>query len=180
MPALVLAQKISGSLKSSIKKGTETSLMNTIIANEITSYLISNAKVQVTYAGVIPGTPPVSESTADLMPVSGKVAPVGTFSNGDLWLDAIGKNISIGFMTLPNIVKPISPHISFKIPNTKLSTFIPKPARKSVHNSQDPCLEFWKMVASGIFQMIGTQISLPFAASLMGTGVATVTKLIIM
>ena len=180
MSAIVLAQNISNSLKSSIKKGTESALMNSTIAKEITTYLLSNAKVQVSYTGVIPGTPPVTEMSTDLMPIQGSVTPVGTFSDGDQWLDALGKNISVGFVTLPNIITPISPHISLQVQNTQLSKFVPKKARESVHKSSDPCLEFWKQVANGIFQMINTQISKPFAAKLAGTGVATVIKLMVM
>ena len=179
MPAIVLAQNIANSLKSSVKKGTESEIMNATIAKEITTYLLSNAKVQATYVGTIPGSPPVPEGCIDLMPISGAVSPVGTYQDGDQWLDAIGKNISTGFTTLPNVITPISPHISLQVPNTQLSKFVPKKPRESVHNSSDPCLEFWKQVANGIFQMINTQVSKSFAASLLGTGTASVTKLIV-
>ncbi len=184
MPSLVLAQNIAGALKSSLggssgntyTSGTSAD-MNQIIASECTKYLVENAKVQVSYVGTVSGAP---ESGTDLLPISGTVAP-SVQGSPQGWLDTLGLNISVGFLTLPGpILKPLAPHVSLQVPNTKLSGFVPLGACPGVTEASDPALEFWKLVATGIFQMLETQVSAPFPASLAGTGIAPVTKLVVL
>ena len=177
MPALALAQKIVSALKALPEpdqyNDSTPSQMNGIIAQEITTYLTANCTVQVAYAGVVGTTP---EAISGPNPIAGAVAPS---SPGDAttWLDTLGHNIATGFLTTPGVVKPLGPHVSLQVPNDKLSTFVPVGACKEIHRDSDPCLSWWTKVATGIFQMIGTQVSQPYPASLAGTGVATVTKL---
>jgi hypothetical protein len=177
MPAQALAQKIVNALKAlpesdQYNAGTPAQ-MNGIVAQEITTYLLSNCTVVVAYAGVV-GTSP--EATAGPNPIAGTVAPS---SQGDpkTWLDTLGHNIAIGFLTTSGVVKPLSPHVSLQVPNDRLSTFVPVGASKDTHDASDPCLDWWTKVATGIFTMINTQVSPSYPASLAGTGVATVTKL---
>ena len=177
MPALALAQKIVSALKALPRSdqydSTTPAQMNGIIAQEITTYLTANCTVLVSYAGVVGTTP---EATSGPNPIAGSVAPS---SQGDpvTWLDVLGHNIAVGFLTQPGVVRPLSPHVSLQVPNDRLSTFVPVGASKDTHDAQDPCLDWWTKVATGIFTMINTQISPPYPASLAGTGVATVTKL---
>ena len=177
MPAQILAQKIVSALKAlpaadQYDSGTPAQ-MNGIIAREITTYLTANCTVLVAYAGVV-GTSP--EAISGPNPIAGTVAPS---SQGDpkTWLDVLGHNIAIGFLTQPGVVKPLSPHVSLQVPNDRLSIFVPVGSSKDTHDASDPCLDWWTKVATGIFTMINTQVSSPYPASLAGTGVATVTKL---
>jgi hypothetical protein len=147
--------------------------MNGIIAQEITTYLLANCTVVVAYAGMVGPSP---EAMAGPNPITGAVMP-STQGSPMLWLDTLGHNIASGFLTMPGVVKPLSPHVSLQVPNDHLSTFIPIGACKDINSAPDPCLEWWTKVATGIFTMINSQVSSPYPASLAGSGVATVTKL---
>jgi hypothetical protein len=181
MPSLVLAQKIVGALKALPEPGqyneSTPTQMNEIIAREITSYLLMNCVVVVNYAGMVGEVP---EAIAGPNPIKGVVAP-SVPGDAITWLDTLGHNIAIGFITQAGVVRPLSPHISLQVPNDRLSTFIPVGNCKEIHDSPDPCLAWWTKVAEGIFMMINTQIpKIPsYPASLAGTGIATVTKLVV-
>lgn len=177
MSALALAQNIANALKalppSDQFNESTISQMNGIIATEITTYLLSNCTVMVAYAGMVGTTP---EGISGPNPISGTVAP-SVPGDPATWLDTLGHNIAVGFLTQSGVVKPVSPHISLQVPNDRLSTFVPVGNCKEIHDSSDPCLAWWTKVAEGIFTMIGTQVSPPYKASLAGDGIATVTKL---
>jgi hypothetical protein len=175
MPATVLARNISNALKSNVKKGTESGIMNQTIATEITKYLKDNVKVQVSYAGVVGDSP---EAGVDALPITGEVSP-SIVTDAVSWLNILGHNIATGFQTLPGVVKPQGTHISLKVPSDTLHDFVPMGQRKNVHSTNDPCYEFWLQVSQGIFKMISTQVSDSFPAGIAGSGIATVTKLII-
>ena len=178
MPAITLAQNIVNALKAlppsdQYNAGTGPT-MNTIIAGELTKYILANCKVIVTYVGVTPSGSP--EGIGGPNPIAGAVAP-SVPGPATTWVDTWGKNLSTGFTTLPGVVKPLAPHISLAVPNNQLSTFVPVGACDGVHGAPDPCLDWWTRFSEGVFKMINTQVSSPYPASLAGTGTATVTKL---
>lgn len=186
MPAQALASQILGALSGF--SGTAGSgytadtpvQVNTIVAAEITKYLVANAQVVTDYTGVTPAGSP--EKSPCVHQVSGSVAPPGVATSYESWVDEIAQNISVGFQTLPGSpVIPQAPHMSFQVPIPKISVFCPQSVLKAAHegNPQDPALDVWTKIAQGIFDMINTQVSAPFPAGMAGTGVATVTKLIL-
>lgn len=188
MSASTLGKNISRALYSSLSNpesynSSTPSIANQIIASQITSYLLTNTKVAVNYSGTIPGTPPVPEILSDsTVSIIGTCSPpIGT--SFDSWLGSQETNIKTGFMvSTGSLVKPITSILIFNFPTIK--TYITQSILKSVHenNHDNPLEPVWTKISEGILNWLGSGI-LPtpptYPANVVGTGIATITKIII-
>ena len=180
---ITLANKINSQFGdgTAYNSGTPT-LINTMLGTEITNYILTNTLVAVTYTGTIPGTPPMPEVGADPgVKVIGTCAPpVGiTF---DSWLSSLEMNIKTGFMISAGpVVKPITPIPIFNSLPAPLMTFVTQEDIKNAagDNKEGAYIKVWSRLCDGIVNWITTQLPVPptYAASIIGTGVATITKI---
>jgi len=174
MPAQALAQRIINSLDElSVPSDLDISTrLNRLISREVTSYLLENCTVEVSFEATDDPETKILGSN----PITGSVSPSESGGDPDAWLDSIGHNIALGFTTSQGIVKPLESHVSLSVPNDHLSKFI---RSEEISTSPDPCLSWWTKFSDGIITMIESQISQPYPAATLDDveGVATVTKL---
>ena len=180
----LLASKINSQFGdgSQYNESTPTQV-NTMLAQEITNYLLTNTLVAVTYVGTIPGTPPVPEAGADpgVMITGSCLPPIGiTF---DSWVSSLEINLKTGFMISSGpVIKPITPIPIFGLYPAPLSTFVNQGIVKATVGDNPGATTYinvWETICDGIVSWMTTQLPVPptYAASLVGTGVATITKI---
>ena len=107
MSALNFADTIIAKLNSAIgaKGENYTSstprIANTAIAEGITEYLLANTTISITYSGIIPSTPPVTDPVvSDVESITGQCTPPeGT--EFDNWVSSLERNIVTGFFIGP-------------------------------------------------------------------------------
>lgn len=162
MSKSAFAQTIISKLKSAIgtdgssfSSGTATAAM-AAVANGITEYLIANTTVTITYAGIIPGTPPVNDPTvSDTFQIVGFCAPTGPSNSFDAWIKQIEANIIAGFTLAPagkaGVVFVQKPFLS-----TGIATM--QSMLKTNHDVSDenPQQKIWEIVCGGIMDWINS------------------------
>lgn len=190
MSKSAFAQAIITKLKGAIgtdgqqySSGTATLAMSAV-AQGITEYLISNTKVIIAYAGIIPGVPPTPDPVVvDTFSIIGSCAPTGPSNSFDSWIKQIEANIIAGFQLAPagenGVVYPQKPFAISGI--TTAQSML-----KSCHDTSDqnPQQKVWEIVCGGIMDWINTSAmntapggaTHPVAGS---SGTANITKIII-
>ena len=160
MSKSAFAQTIISKLKGAIgtdggnySSSTATAAMSAV-ANGITEYLIANTKVSISYAGVIPSTPPANDPTVtDTFKIVGSCAPTRPSNNFDSWIKQIEANIIAGFSLAPSgqagVVFPAKPFL-----NPGIATV--QSMLKSNHDvsDSDPQQKIWEIVCGGIMDWI--------------------------
>lgn len=157
----------------SFTSGSATQAM-TAVAEGITEYLIDHTKVTVSYAGVIPGTPPVNDPlTSDTFKITGKCAPTGPSNSFDAWIKLIETNIIAGFSLATTGEKglafPAKPFLTPGITTTQSNL-------KSTHkvDDEDPQQKVWEVVCGGIMDWINNTAKNPTPGT--GSNSATQSK----
>ena len=190
MSKSAFAQTIISKLKSSIgtsgkdySSGSASAAMNAVAAG-ITEYLIANTKVIISYAGTIPGTPPMPDPiVTDTFKIVGSCAPTGPSNSFDAWIKQIEAIIIAGFQLAPKgdagFVFIHKPFLNTGIVTTQSNL-------KTTHDvsDEDPQQKVWEVVCGGIMDWINTLAinPTPSAAShptAPSTGIGTITKITI-
>lgn len=160
MSKSAFAQTIISKLKAAIgtdggsySSGTASAAM-AAVANGITEYLTANTTVTITYAGIIPSTPPANDpTTTDTFKIVGACAPTGPSNSFDAWIKQIEANIIAGFSLAPagkaGVVFPQTPFLSPGI--TTMQSML-----KANHDVSDenPQQKIWEIVCGGIMDWI--------------------------
>lgn len=160
MSKSAFAQTIISKLKAAIgtdggsyTSGSASSAM-VAVANGITEYLVANTTVTITYAGIIPGTPPTPDPTVtDSFHIVGTCAPTGPSNSFDAWIKQIEANIIAGFALAPagmaGVVFAQKPFLSPGIATTQSLL-------KANHDVSDesPQQKIWEIVCGGIMDWI--------------------------
>lgn len=184
MAARDLADKIISSLKSAIgKDGTKftkasPSIANAAIASTITTYLISNTKVNVSYNGPIPAGGTESIPSDDLTVLGVCAPPSGT--DFDSWISSLENNIVSGFFI--GVGKIVIPAGTF--PSFKKGISISREDLKSIHEGNitkddDPQKLIWEKISSAILEWLNSTIGTPSFSAIgkaSPSGVAKTTK----
>lgn len=166
------------------KSSSATSAM-AAVAEGITDYLKENTKVMISYTGVIPGVPPVTDPVvADTLKITGACAPPSASNSFETWLLAIQTNIVAGFVLDPEggeagVIFPTVPFLAPGVTTTQANL-------KSAHkvDDTDPQQKIWEIVCGGIMDWINGSAmnTVPGAATNSNSGSAgmgTITKIII-
>lgn len=182
MPASSFADTIISKLNESIgMDGSSYSAStpeqaNQAIADGVTEYLIDNTLITITYAGIIPGTPPTPDPIiADVCGITGQCAPP-TGITFDSWVNSLASNIVAGFFIDSSNagVSPISPTPAF-LPGLSISQSM----LTSIHtaNLDNPQKPVWEVITGAILTWLNAVIAPTYAASTtQSTGTATPTK----
>lgn len=190
MSKSAFAQTIISKLKAAIgvdgggySTGTASSAM-TAVADGITEYLKANTTITITYAGIIPGTPPTSDpTTIDTFKIVGSCAPTGPSNSFDAWIKQIEANIIAGFSLAPKgtagVVFAQKPFLSPGI--TTVQSLL-----KANHDVSDenPQQKIWEIVCGGIMDWINGPAINPTPGSAThsppgSSGPANITKILI-
>lgn len=173
--AQTIIDKLQGAIGTSGESYNPSTPMsaNQAIAQGITEYLTKNTQINVTYVGVIPGTPPTPDNTTDQAKVVGAcIPPSGT--DFDSWVKSIESGIVGGLMLAPGtgLVTPVG-----TIPAFLPGLVIPQSALGQAHqgNTENPQLPVWEVICDYIITWLtgpGTIPTYP-ATHLASTGVAT-------
>lgn len=181
MAASDFADLIIKNLKESI--GTDASKYNSstpnsankAISDAITDYLIKNTSINVSYSGMIPGSPPVTDPLVeDVCEITGNCSPIiGTSFSA--WVASLESNIVSGFFIGKGKagVSPISPVPAF-LPGLSLN----QSEIKDIHtnNLSNPQKPVWEHIASSIIKWLNSIVTTPFSAgnsNTSSTGIAT-------
>lgn len=154
-----------------------------LIVGDITRYLIENTSIQISYSGVIPGTPPIPESAIDFAKITGSISIPAISSDFDQWIQRIEVSIRQGFLiSAGSRVIPKSTIFPLNVIPI-LSTFLNIDKLKQIHfsNLKDPLSFIWNTIAEGIITWLTSglpQIN-TYPAGILGTGLATINKIII-
>lgn len=193
MSASSFASMIIGQLASAI--GTDGSCYNNAtmglaqntIAAAITSYILANAKVACSYAGIIPGTPPMPDPVvADTFMLVGTCAPV-TATSFEAWVTQLESNIANGFQLAPSGMAGVTPTSVAKplIANGLLSQMLQQSLLKASHeaNKGAPQQPVWEIICNMIISWFAlpatinpAALAVPASHSGISTGVLTVTS----
>lgn len=161
------------------------------MAEGITEYILDNTKVIITYAGTIPGPPPVPDPlVSDTAKVKGKMDPPSpsTYSGGsdtatpfNTWVKEIESKIMAGFEVDKGTggIEPISPTKSFQISGLKISQADLGKAHED--NLDKPQQAVWEEITKQIIAWINT-ITITYPAkngNTNSTGTASVAKMTI-
>lgn len=184
----ILGRSLASAMNSSFSDGSVYTSATpdaaaSVIGQTITTYILQHVRVSASYVGVIPGTPPVPEAGSDsmILPVGTCPPPLGRL--WDSWVAALESSISGGFLTGSGpVIHPITPGRPFILP-VSLKMYISQDSLKSAHtgNLGDPLEAVWIAVAGGICDWItqGPPVVPTYPAGMVGTGVATIIKNII-
>ena len=191
MPASDFADLIISEMKSAIGQNGENftkdtpNIANKTIAKAITTYLLNNTTVSVSYSGIIPGTPPVPDPTVtDVLRITGECKVPGVSDNFDSWVSEIGSNIQNGFFLENGLagVTTTSPNSILCFDGTPLS--IKRDEIKSIHegNFNDPQKAVWEFICERIITWLSNISGIPFPGKNINSesqGEGTVVKIIV-
>lgn len=190
MSKTAFAQAIITKLRSAIGNdggnytaGTASVAMSAVAA-AITEYIITNTSVTISYSGIIPSTPPVTDPlVTDTFEIVGSCAPTGPSDSFDTWIKQIESNIIAGFTLAPQgkagvvfVQRPfLSPGIS------TLQSML-----KANHNVADenPQQKIWEIICGDIMDWINGAAMNPTPGAAThnppgSSGIAQITKIII-
>lgn len=188
MSRTVFAQTIIGKLASAIGTSGQdygpgsASAAMTAVAEGITEYLMTNTEVEVSYSGIIPGTPPSPDPLVkDTFAITGACAPTGPSDGFDAWIHQIETNIVAGFRLAPSGSQGLTftqtPFLTPGITTTRAGLTV-------LHDvgDTDPQLKVWEEVCQGIMDWLNTTAlnATPGAAahpSAASTGTAAIAKI---
>lgn len=158
------------------------------ISDGITEYIIANTKVVISYQGIIPGTPPVTDPlVADTFKVAGMCTPPGASNDFNSWIKQIETNIIAGF-TLAASGKAGIAFVAPQIPFTNIvgGILTTQGLLKSAYAKKpsNPQLSCWEIICDGIINWINTTAmnTTPGAAAhkeVSSAGTGTITKITI-
>lgn len=190
MPANILADNIISEIKNELgnddfNSSTPTKA-NKAIAKAITDYLKDNTKISITYAGIIPGTPPITDPiVSDIFKIKGSCSPPSA-TQFDAWLMELIMNIQTGFQFDKGELglMPVAPTNCFLGPVPFIgsqSIF----GLSGIHQSNidDPQKAVWTAICTPIWTWLNSQVPAPFTcmnSSAGSQGVATVIKIIVL
>jgi hypothetical protein len=188
MSKSAFAQKIISKLKSAIGtdgqsfgNSTASSAMQAV-ADGITEYLIANTKVDIAYAGVIPGSPPTPDPTvSDTFKIVGKCAPPSATDDFSAWLKKIESNIIAGFsLASAGTAGVVFAQKPFAV--TGITTTQSDLKAKHAVGDESPQQKIWEIVCGGIMDWInGTAMNAASGAashpSATSTGTANIVKI---
>jgi hypothetical protein len=182
MSARSLGQDILSAMPPPQSYGPDTpTIISTMVAQKLTSYIIANTSLIGVYNGVIPGTPPIPEvSIPDTWSVVGNIAPAVTSSAGpNVWLMQLDNNIRIGILTASGAYcNPMSPVPAFPA----ISTMLQQSEIAAYGNkSSSVATDIWELVLTRIFTAIkmGFIPTVPAMSNVGGAGVFTITSVIL-
>ena len=190
MPASSFADIIIDNLDSAIGKDSSKfskstpDSANKAIADAITSYLLDNTTITVSYTGIIPGTPPSPDPVVvDILEIEGKCEPPGTATNFNDWILDLGAKIQNGFFLSKG-----KAGITTEVPKsikcfTGLPLIIDRDSKlKSVHegNIDNPQKAIWETICSEIINWLNSISGIPFTgknekSGSKGSGTTTIT-----
>lgn len=156
--AKAIINQLQGAIGTEGKNYSESSATSAMsaVATAITNYLIANTKVTISYAGIIPSTPPANDPiTTDTFKIVGSCAPTGPSNSFDAWIKQIEANIIAGFQLAPKgdngIVFSMPPFLNPGIATTQSQL-------KSAHDVSDesPQQGIWEIVCGGIMDWINS------------------------
>lgn len=162
MSKSAFAQKIISELKGAIgtdgqsySTGSASSAM-AAVAKAITDYLIANIEVTITYAGMIPGTPPSPDpTTSDTFKIVGTCTPPSPSNSFDSWIKEIESNIIAGFkLAEAGEAKVAFVQTPFAVPGIATTQSMLK-AKHDV-SDKDPQQKIWEIVCGGIMDWINS------------------------
>ena len=154
--ASAIINKMKGAISTdgqSFNGGTANAAM-IAVAQAITEYLMANTIVTISYAGIIPGTPPSPDPVVtDTFKIIGTCAPPSASENFDEWLLQLENNIIAGFTLAPlgtaGVVFQMVPFLTAAV-TTKREDL------KSAHDvsDSDPQQKIWEIICDGIMQWV--------------------------
>lgn len=158
------------------------SLAMKAVANGITEYLIANTTITVTYAGIIPGVPPVNDPViTDSFQIVGACAPTGPSNSFDAWIKQIEANIIAGFALAPSGKAGV---VFVQKPFLSVGIMTMQSILKANHNISDdnPQQKIWEIICGGIMDWINgiainTTPGIASRPSASSTGTACITKI---
>ena len=188
MSKSAFAQTIIGKMKSAIgtdgqsfSENSATAAMQAV-ADGITEYLVANTVVSISYKGLIPGTPPVTDPVvSDTFKIIGSCATTGPANSFDDWIKKIEANIIAGFsLAAKGDNGVVFAQTPFAINGIKTT----QSALKSAHSVDDknPQQKIWEIICDGIIKWINSTAKnkLPGSASnptASSTGTANIVKI---
>ena len=188
MSKTTFAQTIISKLKNSIGtsgkdySADSASLAMNAVAAGITEYLIANTTVIVSYVGIIPGTPPISDPLiSDTFNIVGSCTPTGPSDSFDRWIKQIESNIIAGFQLSASGEGGL---VFTQMPFQNTGIAISQADLKAIHNvgDENPQQKVWEAICGAIIDWInnlainitpGTATH-PIVSS---TGTATITSI---
>lgn len=186
MSATLFAQTIIGKMQAAI--GTDGGSFSTgsaalamqAVADGITEYLTANTIVTASYAGMIPGAPPVPDPlVTDTFSIIGKCSPPSASESFDAWLLQIQSAIISGFQLAPKgNIGLVFAQVPFLAPGAVLS----QGALGHSPSDENPQLKVWQVICQALMDWINTSAmnAVPGPANnslTASTGVATITKI---
>jgi hypothetical protein len=160
---------------------TTPTIISTMVAQKLTSYIIANTSLIGVYNGVIPATPPIPEvAIPDNWSVVGSISPAITSSAGlTVWLNQLDNNIRIGILTAGGgYCRPVSPVPAFPL----VSTILQQSEIAAYGNeTSSVATDIWELVLTRIFTAIKTGFvpTIPAMSNAGGTGIFTITSVIL-
>lgn len=134
--------------------GSSATSAMSAVATAITNYLIANTKVTISYAGIIPSTPPAKDPiSTDTFKIVGSCAPTGPSNSFDAWIKQIEANIIAGFQLAPKGEKGVTfPMLPFLNPGIAIT----QSKLKDIHdlNDESPQQKIWEMICGEIMAWI--------------------------
>lgn len=134
-------------LAKKLMKATKAEDHNKELAKVLCDYLVANIQVAISYAGIIPGTPPVPDPiVADVLPMTGSISGL---SNVDFntWVQSVETGIMTGLqLSDPGLmkVKPMAPLVVFK---KGLSTLLNQDVVYNIHTNPSGPMYRWEEIS---------------------------------
>lgn len=133
-------------LAKKLMKATKAEDHNKELAKVLGDYLVANIQVAISYAGIIPGTPPVPDPiVADVLPMTGSISSLSNV-DFDTWVQSVETGIMTGLqLSDPGLmkVKPMAPLVVFK---KGLSTLLNQNVIYNIHTNPSGPMYRWEEI----------------------------------